>query len=86
MFHFHSYGHISVCAIVPSLPQFNASLTWQAVRSNEFDKAPILSACGISIGMELTKVNGRVLETPRVCIIAIFMSWGKKRYTDPAPL
>ncbi|XVE72463.1 hypothetical protein DITRI_Ditri11bG0041100 [Diplodiscus trichospermus] len=37
-----------------------------AVRSNQYGEDPVLSACGISIGKELTEVNGRVLETPRL--------------------
>ncbi|XVF71827.1 hypothetical protein PTKIN_Ptkin12aG0070900 [Pterospermum kingtungense] len=47
----------------PKQPNY---LPLEAVRSNEFDKDPVLSSCGISIGKELTKVNGRVLETPRL--------------------
>ncbi|XVF21051.1 hypothetical protein REPUB_Repub12eG0057000 [Reevesia pubescens] len=37
-----------------------------AVRSNQFDLDPLLSACGISIGKELIKVNGRILDTPKL--------------------
>ncbi|XWS47380.1 hypothetical protein CRYUN_Cryun14cG0147400 [Craigia yunnanensis] len=36
-----------------------------AVRSNQYDEDPVLSACGISLGKQLTEVDGRVLETPR---------------------
>ncbi|XP_022771735.1 protein argonaute 16-like isoform X2 [Durio zibethinus] len=37
-----------------------------ALRSNQFNEDPVFSACGISIGKELTEVKGRVLETPRL--------------------
>lgn len=38
----------------------------QAVRNCRFDSDPLLAACGISIEKQLTQVDGRVLEAPRV--------------------
>lgn len=38
----------------------------QAVKNYRYDDDPLLTACGISIEKELTQVNGRVLEIPKV--------------------
>lgn len=46
-----------------------ADLILQAVRNYRYDNDPLLAACGISIEKQLTQVNGRVLETPKVNIL-----------------
>ncbi|KAK8591931.1 hypothetical protein V6N13_062525 [Hibiscus sabdariffa] len=38
----------------------------EALRNNKFNENPVLNECGISIGRELTEVDGRILETPRL--------------------
>lgn len=38
----------------------------QAVKNCRFDSDPLLAACDISIEKQLTQVDGRVLEAPRV--------------------
>ena len=43
-------------------------LIWQAVRNYHYDNDPVLAECGISIEKQLTPVEGRVLETPKVKI------------------
>lgn len=45
-----------------------AHLIWQALRSYSYDEDPVLAACGISIGKQLTQVDGRILEIPKVNI------------------
>lgn len=41
-------------------------LNLQALRSYRYDEDPLLVACGISIDKQLTQVDGRVLEAPKV--------------------
>lgn len=43
-------------------------LIWQAMRNCRFDSDPLLAACGISIEKQLTQVEGRILEAPRVIL------------------
>ncbi|OMP10379.1 Argonaute/Dicer protein, PAZ [Corchorus olitorius] len=47
-------------------PQDRIRTLTNAVRSNQYDEDPLLSECGISIGKQLTEVDGRVLETPKL--------------------
>lgn len=45
------------------------SLTFfQAVKSYSYNEDPVLVDCGISIEKQLTRVEGRVLETPKVLL------------------
>ncbi|KAA8526554.1 hypothetical protein F0562_008243 [Nyssa sinensis] len=47
---------------------FNLSthLVWQALRNYCYDDDPLLAACGISIEKQLTQVDGRVLDAPKL--------------------
>ncbi|XP_007049194.2 PREDICTED: protein argonaute 16 [Theobroma cacao] len=47
-------------------PQDRIRTLTDAVRSNQYNEDPVLSACGISTGKQLTEVDGRVLEAPRL--------------------
>ena len=38
------------------------------MKNYNYDEDPILAACGISIEKQLTQVDGRVLEAPKVDI------------------
>lgn len=48
------------------LLQIYCLLIFQALRSYRYDEDPLLVACGISIEKQLTQVDGRVLEAPKV--------------------
>lgn len=52
--------------LVLSCCNLTMHLIRQAVRNCRFDSDPLLAACGISIEKQLTQVDGRVLEAPRV--------------------
>lgn len=53
------------------------ALLFQAMKKYQYDDDPVLSTCGISIDEELTQVDGRVLETPKVnSQFCIWMSAG----------
>ncbi|XP_058180389.1 protein argonaute 16-like [Rhododendron vialii] len=47
-------------------PQECIQALTNAVRNCRFDSDPLLAACGISIEKQLTQVDGRVLEAPRL--------------------
>ncbi|XP_015881205.3 protein argonaute 16 [Ziziphus jujuba] len=47
-------------------PQEKSRIVTDAVRNYRYDNDPLLAACGISIEKQLTQVNGRVLETPKL--------------------
>lgn len=42
------------------------------MKKYQYDDDPMLATCGISIEKQLTQVNGRVLETPKVNSFCIF--------------
>lgn len=42
---------------------------WQAMQTYCYDEDPVLGACGISIEKQLTCIDGRVLEAPKVNLI-----------------
>ena len=42
------------------------SLILQAMTNYKYDDDPVLAECGISIEKQLTQVEGRILETPKV--------------------
>lgn len=37
------------------------------MKNYSYDQDPLLQACGIRIEKQLTQVDGRVLEAPKVC-------------------
>ncbi|KAK1295823.1 Protein argonaute 16 [Acorus calamus] len=45
-------------------PQERIRVVTDAVKSNRYDDDPLLAACGIKIEMQLTSVDGRVLNAP----------------------
>ncbi|CAK7349045.1 unnamed protein product [Dovyalis caffra] len=47
-------------------PQERIKTVTEALRSYRYDEDPVLSSCGISIEKQLTQVDGRILETPRL--------------------
>ncbi|XP_010657243.1 protein argonaute 16 [Vitis vinifera] len=47
-------------------PQDRIRTVTDAVRNYQYDEDPVLSACGISIDRQLTQVDGRVLEAPKL--------------------
>lgn len=47
-------------------PQDRMRTLTDAVRSSSYDEDPVLAACGISIGKQLTQVDGRILEIPKL--------------------
>ncbi|KAG5566330.1 hypothetical protein RHGRI_002062 [Rhododendron griersonianum] len=57
---------IFMCFLVLSCCNLTMHLIRQAVRNCRFDSDPLLAACGISIEKQLTQVDGRVLEAPRL--------------------
>ncbi|KAH9745002.1 protein argonaute 16 [Citrus sinensis] len=47
-------------------PQDRMQTLTDALRSYSYDEDPVLAACGISIGKQLTQVDGRILEIPKL--------------------
>ncbi|MBA0822094.1 hypothetical protein Goarm_018910, partial [Gossypium armourianum] len=47
-------------------PRERIQILTDALKNNKFNENPVLSACEISIGRQLTEVEGRILETPRL--------------------
>lgn len=47
---------------------YNFLATSQAMKNYCYDDDPLLSACGISVEKQLTQVDGRVLEAPKVMV------------------
>ncbi|KAK3005861.1 hypothetical protein RJ639_015846 [Escallonia herrerae] len=47
-------------------PQERIRVVTDSMRSYRYDEEPLLAACGISIGKQLTQVDGRVLEAPKL--------------------
>ncbi|KAF5746116.1 protein argonaute 16 [Tripterygium wilfordii] len=47
-------------------PQERIRTLTDAVRKYRYDEDPVLAACGISTDKQLTQVDGRVLETPKL--------------------
>ncbi|XP_059661930.1 protein argonaute 16-like [Cornus florida] len=47
-------------------PQERIRVVTDAVRNYSYDEDPIFAACGISIEKQLTQVDGRVLEAPKL--------------------
>ncbi|KAH9793460.1 protein argonaute 16 [Citrus sinensis] len=47
-------------------PQDRMRTLTDALRSYSYDEDPVLAACGISIGKQLTQVDGRILEIPKL--------------------
>lgn len=47
------------------------------MKKYQYDDDPMLATCGISIEKQLTQVNGRVLETPKVNSFCIFGCVGR---------
>ncbi|XP_059664101.1 protein argonaute 16-like [Cornus florida] len=47
-------------------PQERMRVVTDAVRTHRYEDDPILAACGISIEKQLTQVDGRVLEAPKL--------------------
>ncbi|KAG6748707.1 hypothetical protein POTOM_048640 [Populus tomentosa] len=47
-------------------PQERIKTVTEAVRSYCYDEDPVLSSCGISIEKQMTQVDGRILETPKL--------------------
>lgn len=62
------------------LTHLSLHVIFQAVRSYCYDEDPVLSSCGISIEKQMTQVDGRILETPKVAMfvhffLSLFLSW-----------
>ncbi|KAJ6873857.1 hypothetical protein NC651_032641 [Populus alba x Populus x berolinensis] len=47
-------------------PQERIKTVNEAVRSYCYDEDPVLSSCGISIEKQMTQVDGRILDTPKL--------------------
>lgn len=47
-------------------PQERIKTVTEAMRSYSYDEDPVLSSCGISIEKQMTQVDGRILETPKL--------------------
>ncbi|PIN22149.1 Translation initiation factor 2C (eIF-2C) [Handroanthus impetiginosus] len=47
-------------------PQERIRVATDAVKNYRYDEDPLLVACGISIEKQLTQVDGRILETPKL--------------------
>ncbi|PPR83820.1 hypothetical protein GOBAR_AA36891 [Gossypium barbadense] len=47
-------------------PRERIQILTDALKNNKFNENLVLSACEISIGRQLTEVEGRILETPRL--------------------
>ena len=54
------------------LTHLSLYVIFQAVRSYCYDEDPVLSSCGISIEKQLTHVDGRILEPPKVVVFVHF--------------
>lgn len=39
---------------------------WQALKNYRYDEDPVLAQCGVKIDRQLTQLDGRVLESPKV--------------------
>lgn len=72
-------------------PRERIQILTDALKNNKFNENPVLSACEISIGRQLTEVEGRILETPRLkvgnhedCIPRNGRwNYNNKRFLDP---
>lgn len=42
---------------------------FQAVENYNYDEDPLLVSCGISIEKQLTRIDGRVLDAPKVVLV-----------------
>lgn len=47
---------------------------WQALKNYRYDEDPVLAQCGVKIDRQLTQVEGRVLESPKVSFLS-FSGW-----------
>ncbi|XP_065875578.1 protein argonaute 16 [Euphorbia lathyris] len=47
-------------------PQDKIKIVTDAMRNYRYDDDPVLSSCGVSIEKQMTHVDGRVLETPKL--------------------
>jgi hypothetical protein len=54
------------------LTHLSLHVIFQAMRSYCYDEDPVLSSCGISIEKQMTQVDGRILETPKVALCISF--------------
>lgn len=45
---------------------------FQAVTNYKYDEDPLLVSCGISIEKQLTRVDGRVLDPPKVVLLVFY--------------
>lgn len=43
--------------------------SFQAITKYKYDEDPLLASCGISIEKQLTRIDGRVLEAPKVVLV-----------------
>ncbi|KAK5819340.1 hypothetical protein F383_20383 [Gossypium arboreum] len=72
-------------------PRERIQILTDALKNNKFNENLVLSACEISIGRQLTEVEGRILETPRLkvgnhedCIPRNGRwNYNNKRFLDP---